>query len=223
MLQLVSGSGMRRYGDNTESNYKTITINKCRTKCTKEWHLCGSKVWHEQNKSCPHNSSTCHGEQDGKLHESNPSIYAWHSSGSLIVEGWIQWKPCWVIIDNNRLIRHSRTTREEASTETTQFVKEALSNDSSTAGTEDLGVRHWRYGRFHTGVRCPGSLRRVCGPRRPPSMTESGGGNTVETWRPVNVFPALTGLQRIDSGSMWKGGNGKVTDSPEWGQRPYRT
>jgi hypothetical protein len=36
MLQLVSGSGMRRYGDNTDSNYKTITINKCRTISVKE-------------------------------------------------------------------------------------------------------------------------------------------------------------------------------------------
>jgi len=41
-------------------------------------------------------------------------------------------------------------------------------------------------------------------------MTGSGEGDTDETWRPVNVFPALTGLRRSDSGSMSEGGDGNV-------------
>jgi hypothetical protein len=39
MLQLVSESGMRRYGDNTDSKYITITIYKCRTSGNEEGHV----------------------------------------------------------------------------------------------------------------------------------------------------------------------------------------
>jgi len=66
-------------------------------------------------------------------------------------------------------------------------------------------------------------LRRVRGPRTPPAMTGSGEVDTVETWRPINVFPAFTGLRRSDSTSMSEGGDGNVRDTPEGDQRPHRT
>ena len=95
--------------------------------------------------------------------------------------------------------------------------------DSGTAVPEDLCVRRGVYGWDHPGVRCPSDSRRVREPRTTFPATGPVGADAMESRCPTKICQALTGRRRIDSVSMWEGGDGKVGGTYGVDQRLHRT
>jgi len=95
--------------------------------------------------------------------------------------------------------------------------------ESGTAIPEALGVRRGGYGWDHPGVRCPSVSRRVRESRTTFPATGPGGGDAMEFRCPTKICQALTGRRRIDSGSMWEGGDCKVGGTCGGDQLLHRT
>jgi len=171
---------------------------------------CGSEVWLEQNNSWRHNSSACHGEQAGQLHEGNQKG-AWNTN---------RWFVSWVsrIQDSLDILQKNFTSIVDQKTRNLRDDTEAMRRDlkAQIAVAEvwtDIRVTVIR-GQNHYTETTEIRLRNILG-SIPPTVWRRGSPKLLDTKREsCSSFKCVTGT------SCWHpshhGGRGDVRGN-RWG------